>query len=84
MRDEVINELKKRVAALELVAKPDEVSTGMSGSLIMFRHYLKVKDVMTQEEWIENVYEDWLEEQHNRIYIEINARYYAAMSHAIE
>jgi len=99
MRDEVIKELKKRMLALELADNQRDLANGMAGiDIAMFppdgndarrmrRHWysrLEILDLITPEEWNENVYDDWLEEQHNRIYMEICARFSVATSHSIE
>jgi predicted RNase H-like nuclease (RuvC/YqgF family) len=71
-RKEVIEELEKRIKALESVAKPNELVTGMTGSHIMFQMYLKTKDVMTDDEFFAGIYDEWLVAEHDRIYELVN------------
>lgn len=72
MRDEVINELLKRIELLRTVAKPNDIETGMSGSFIRFNHYLQSHTAMTQDEFNCSIYDDWLKEQFEKVYKEIN------------
>jgi len=72
MRTEVIEELTRRIDNLRSVAKPGDISTGMSGSFICFNYYVRSHTAMTKEEFDSCVYDEWLKEQHKRIYEEIN------------
>ena len=72
MRDEVLIELNKRIQNLKKVASPGEIETGMSGSFLRFNYYIQSHTAMTADEFNSCVYDDWLREQHKRIYEEVN------------
>ena len=72
MRDVVIAELEKRIDELKKVAKPNDIKTGMSGSFIRFNYYLQSHTAMTEEEFENCVYDDWLREQHDSLYKKVN------------
>ena len=72
MRKEVLTELTNRIDALQKVAKPGEINTGMSGSFIRFNYYIQSHTAMTQEEFDSGVYDKWLKDQHSRVYKAIN------------
>lgn len=72
MRQEVLDALEKKIQELKKVAAPNQIETGMSGSFFRFNYYLQSHEVMTQEEFEECVYDDWLRERHAEIFEEIN------------
>ena len=72
MRTEVLEELKIRIKQLEKNAKPDEVSTGMTGSFICFNRAIDSYTAMTEQEFDDCVYDDWLKLQHKIIFKKIN------------
>jgi hypothetical protein len=72
MRQEVLSALENRIEDLKKIAKPNDISTGMSGSFIRFNFSLQSHEVMTEEEFNECVYDDWLRQRHNQVYEEIN------------
>ena len=72
MREEVLKELTTRIRDLHKAAKPGDIETGMSGSFIRFNFYIQSHTAMTKEEFDSCVYDDWLREQHNRIFNEVN------------
>ena len=49
MRREVLIELQTRIDALEKVAKPNDIATGMSGSFIRFNVHIDSMTAMTKE-----------------------------------
>jgi len=72
MREEVLVELKKRIDALQTIAKPNDIETGMSGSFVRFNYYLQSHTAMTNEEFNSGIYDDWLQKEHKRVYEEVN------------
>ena len=72
MRREVLTELQTRIDALEKVAKPNDVATGMSGSFIRFNMHIDSMTAMTKEEFDDCVYDNWLKNQHNKLYEKVN------------
>ena len=72
MRREVLIELQTRIDALEKVAKPNDIATGMSGSFICFNMHIDSMTAMTKEEFDDCVYDNWLKIQHNKLYEKVN------------
>ena len=72
MRREVLAELQTRIDALEKVAKPNDIATGMSGSFIRFNMHIDSMTAMTKEEFDDCVYDNWLKIQHNKLYEKVN------------
>jgi hypothetical protein len=72
MRQEVLDELKKRIQYLETVAKPGEIGTGMSGSFVRFNMHLQSHTAMTKEEFADCVYDTWLMQEHKRVFNTVN------------
>ena len=72
MRNEVLVELAERIKKFEQVAKPNDIGTGMSGSFNMFNYTIQSGTAMTQEEFDSGVYDDWLREEHIRVYTKVN------------
>ena len=72
MRNEVLTELKTRIDALEQIAKPMDIATGMSGSFLSFNMYIDSSTAMTEDEFSGCVYDDWLREQHEILYKKVN------------
>jgi len=72
MRLEVLTELKSRIRSLEKVAKPMDIDTGMSGSFVRFNMYIDSITAMTEEEFDDCVYDDWLMCEWNKLYKKIN------------
>ena len=72
MRREVLIELQTRIDALEKVAKPNDITTGMSGSFIRFNVHIDSMTAMTKEEFDDCVYDNWLKIQHNKLYEKVN------------
>tara|TARA_B100000963_G_C22493382_1_gene610307 strand:- start:488 stop:712 length:225 start_codon:yes stop_codon:yes gene_type:complete len=72
MRQEVLTELKSRIHELEKVAKPNDIEQGMTGSFVRFNMYIDSMTAMTQEEFFDCVYDDWLECEHLKLYKKIN------------
>ena len=72
MRLEVLTELKSRIRELEKVAEPMDIDTGMSGSFVRFNMYIDSMTAMTEEEFDDCVYDDWLMCEWNKLYKKIN------------
>ena len=72
MRLEVLTELKSRIRELEKVAEPMDIDTGMSGSFVRFNMYIDSMTAMTEEEFDDCVYDDWLMCEWNKLYKRIN------------
>lgn len=72
MRQIVQEELNKRIDDLRSLAKPGDIETGMSGSFIRFNYYLQSHTAMTEEEFKNCVYDDWLRERHREVLKEVN------------
>ena len=72
MRLEVLTELKSRIHELEKVAEPMDIDTGMSGSFVRFNMYIDSMTAMTEEEFDDCVYDDWLMCEWNKLYKKIN------------
>ena len=72
MRREVLTELQTRIDALEKVAKPTDIATGMSGSFIRFNMPIDSMTAMTKEAFADCVYDNWLKNQHNKLYDKVN------------
>ena len=72
MREEVMVELSKRIENLRRAATPGDMSTGMSGSFVLFNYYLQSHTAMTQQEFDDCVYDRWLQEKHKQVYEEVN------------
>jgi hypothetical protein len=72
MRQVVIDELTERIKNFEKVAKPRDVGTGMTGSFNMFNYTIQSGTAMTQEEFDSCTYDDWLREEHIRVYKKVN------------
>ena len=72
MRPEVLTELKSRIRSLEKVAEPMDIDTGMSGSFVRFNMYIDSMTAMTEEEFDDCVYDDWLMCEWNKLYKKIN------------
>jgi len=72
MRLEVLTELKSRIRSLEKVAEPMDIDTGMSGSFVRFNMYIDSITAMTEEEFDDCVYDDWLMCEWNKLYKKIN------------
>ena len=72
MRSEVIEELTQRIEKLKLVATPNDIATGMSGSFARFNASIESATAMTTEEFKDGVYDDYLRVQHNNVLKLIN------------
>lgn len=74
LREEVITELTKRVLALEDIAKPNDIATGMSGSFFHFNYHIQSHTAMTDEEFHSCIYDDWIRDRHREIFEAVNGR----------
>jgi len=72
MRQTVLEELNKRIEDLKKVAKPGDIATGMSGSFIRFNYHLQSHTAMTEDEFKNCTYDDWLREKHREVLKEVN------------
>jgi hypothetical protein len=72
MRLDVIDELNRRIDKLRLLVKPNDIMTGMTGSFVLFNYAIDSYSAMTDEEWDDNVYDDYLKTIHMKIYKEVN------------
>jgi hypothetical protein len=73
MRSEVMELLEERILNLRKIAKPNEIKTGMSGSFVRFNLSILSHEVMTEEEFNNGTYDDWLKQRHAEMYEEVNA-----------
>ena len=74
MREEILNELKKRINDFYYVAKPDTIEHGMTGSFVRFLYSLDFINLVTREEFFSNTYDDFLENEHLKLFEAINGK----------
>jgi len=67
MDQNVIKILEQRINELKKVATPDNIEQGMSGSFLWFQMYLETAKCMSEEEFYDEVYDDWLREKHDKL-----------------
>jgi hypothetical protein len=74
MRKEVIDQLEEKIKELEETGKykPDDIETGMSGSFIRFIYFIGIHKFMTEKEWEDDSYIEYLRIRYLQIFKYIN------------
>ena len=70
MRKEIIDVIEDRISNLKF--KPNNIGHGMSGSFLRFQMYLETINLMTEEEFFEKVYDEYLYTRHGEIYNKVH------------
>lgn len=81
MRPSAVRELDRRIDILKTSTSPYDIPTGMSGSYIRFCMWLdplnvsadfENRECLTEDEWNDAVYDDYLMKRHREIFEEVN------------